>query len=399
MISVNEKIELICNNINKYGLYRYDPRDIDECVGNIHNKKLRKVCSVILQLGEVFNPYFVRTIIGAKKRMYPTTFTFLADSQYAMEDCLTIDTAMSLMQRCIDEYYDGNGFWRFKINKTFFPLPSSKKSSMPLYMLCRCNNLIARLGNRYQNQQFVDIAIDSAEYMLKNHIITNYADGSESISYYYNSDECTINVNAEVVDWLSYLVFLSSSKREWYTCHIKEILRMIISEQNDDGSWDYYSKNTMKKYNLQATIDCHHTASTLYNLIHVYERKEFLPADIGNELLNSIKLGMKFFINSFFDQNGNGIILVGKKRKASTMQYSEALIALGEYLRVIASKVEYELYISILYGIVNNLVNLINDDGSAPGDIKIYPININNINWGNGAALYALCYFEKYLNR
>lgn len=354
---------------------------------------MRRAESIVLQLGEVINPYAVRKLIHASKRVYPTTYTFLAESQIIMDDKLNISSSYSLMNECIREYYLGAGLWRFKENTSFFAMPTKKLPSMPLYMLSRCNNILLRLSSIYDIESYFNISMESAMYVLNNHIITEYGVDEESISYYYNSDEYTINVNSEIVEWFVRLI--EKKENDLLKLHTTKILNMILREQNSDGSWNYYSKVTMKKYGINPTVDCHHTASTLYNLIHAYNESKFFDERLRLELKRAIEQGMIFFVRNFFDLKGNGIVVLGRRRKASTMQYSEATIAIGEYLRVFNND-NPNGYISVLNKIIEKVVSLVNRDGSAPGDYKVKKINIDNINWGNGAALYSLCYYLRY---
>ena len=393
---VEEKIKSICENINRDGLYRYDPRDIDDFVGNIHHTTFRKLANILLQLGEVIHPYFIRKLLSAKKRVFPTTYTFLAESQYCEQDSLPILDGQELMEECLKRYYQKDGFWPFKANHTFFPMQSEEAPSMPLYMLCRCNNLLIRMGTALHKEDWVQIAKQSAEYVLTHHSITHYSDGTESIGYYYNSDEFTINVNAELIDWLSQLTVYTAESS--YILHIEKILLAILREQDVDGAWNYFGRGTMKKYALPSVIDCHHTATTLYNLIHVYERGYFLSPELKLRLKRSILRGMQYFTEHFFDKkNGNGIVIVGKKRKASTVQYAESLVSLLEFLRVFQGEVvkEASSYQKLAHLLCLRLVQHVCTDGSSPGDMKLKKINLNNINWGNGPALMALCMYRR----
>ena len=320
---LQKKIDAICKNIETYGLYRYDPRDISDFASTYKNKNIRSLMSVLLQLGEIINPIWVRNLLGVKKRLFPTTYTFLAESQFLMDNKLNIEDDVRLMKQCMNEYYKGDGYWQYKENKAYFPITCNKKPSLPLYFLCRCNNLLNRMGKKYGSKDMIDVSDSSAQYMLRMHIISKY-DGMESISYYYNSDECTINVNTEVLDWLTQLS--STMDTEKYVQHIVSILKMVLEEQNIDGSWDYVSKFTRKKHGLKPMVDCHHTATTLYNLIHVYESGIFIDQNLREELFLSINKGMRFFLYNFFDKNGNGKTLLGRNRKASTMQYAETVL-------------------------------------------------------------------------
>ena len=400
MLQIDElenKINLICYNINNRGLLRYDPRDIDEWVNKVPYYKFKRIMSVFLQLLELINPYWVRRMIGSKKRLYPTTYTFLIESLICSRERLSLEyTVSELIELCLHTYYADNGWWKFKENKSFYPIfQDMERPSMPLYMLARCNNILARYGKNTQNKRLICISEESLHYIFMHHKVSYYDDGTESISYYYNSDDCTINVNAEVVDWMCQLERVMENEK--YKKHFIKILKMIINEQNANGSWYYYSKRHMERYKLNGTIDCHHTASTLYNMIHVYETA-YLDKKQKKKLENVINNGMEYFLDNFFDENGKGICIIGMKRRASTVQYSEALIAIGEYIRVFEEK-NGKIVVKakkLIDKVAVNIIKLVKNDGSAPGDYKIWYINLDNINWGNGPALYALTYYREY---
>lgn len=396
---IDETIIAICQNINSKGLYRFDPRDIDDKINLIRNFYIRKVFNISLQMLEMITPLGVRLMLGSEKRLYPTTFTFLIEALLCADEKLPLNyTIENLIELCLYNYYQKQGYWKFKENSSFYPDLEKKVSpSMPLYMLARCNSVLARYGKKTNDMQKIKISEESLKYVFANHNIYTYENGTESISYYYNSMECTINVNAELIDWMCQLDDIM--KNADYKKHFYSILRMIINEQNEDGSWYYFSKRHMKKHSLKGIVDCHHTSTTIYNLIHVYE-SIYLNETEKRKLKTIINNGMLYLINAFFNENsGKAICIIGKKRKASTVQYSEALIAMGEYIRVFGEQdscVTVKRVQRLIDKVALNIVKLVEKDGSAPGDYKIGYVNLDNINWGNGPALYALTYYKSY---
>lgn len=390
-------VELICGNINRFGLRRYDPRDIGDIISPISNSRIRNFAGKGLQVIEVVSPILLRKVCGCKPRLYPTTYTFLAESLYDSNDKIPLEkTATEIMDECIKVYYEGDGYWKYLPNISYYPdLKNTDKPSMPLYMLTRCNNVLTRLAKRERNDVYMQISKDSLNYMFEHHTVFNYEDGTENISYYYNSVDNTINVNTEVLDWISQIPNILKDKTIYN--HFLAILKGVLNEQNVDGSWFYNSREHMKKYGLDGkragAIDCHHSATVIYNLIHVYHNVDKNLID-SEKLKYIIKKAMQFFTSKFFNPHGYGITVIGLKRKASSVQYSEAVIAIIDYLLYI----EYnEEYAKLLNNIMRVLVSLVKNDGSAPGDSKIGFININNINWGNGPVLYALAhYIYKY---
>ncbi len=388
-----KKIESICENINKFGLVRYDPRDIGDIITPIKNSRVRNVASKGLQVVEAVTPILLRKFCGCKPRLYPTTYTFLAESLYDSNDKIPLGkTATSLMDECIKEYYEGEGYWKYLPNISRWPdLNNTDKPSMPLYMLTRCNNLLTRLSLKDGNDAYMQISKDSLNYMFEHHTVFVHEDGTENVSYCYNSIDNTINVNTEVLDWISQIPNILNDNTIYN--HFLAILRGVLNEQNADGSWFYNSKAHMKKYGLDGKrvggIDCHHSATVIYNLIHVYHNLSDNLIDRG-KLKYRLKKAMQYFTSQFFKPDGTGITIIGFKRKASSVQYSEAVIAIIDYLLY----VEYnEEYAKLLNNIMRVLASLVKSDGSAPGDSKIRPININNINWGNGPVLYALSHY------
>lgn len=391
-----EKLTWICANINKNGLFRYDPRDIGEmekkCASFLPKRYRRK----ILQCMEIFFPLLIRKFCKIEPSVFPTTFTFLAEACFKakqFQDELPLQYSdIALMEKCLELYEGNKAKWVYKENKTFYADDGNdaKEATMPLYGLTRCNNLLARMGQFYNKEEYLLISYRSLCNMLKQHNIFEYENGAKSISYYYNSLDCTINVNSEVVDWISNLprTYIDDNIRDLFD----GIMKLILTEQNEDGSWFYFSKQHMSHYGAGKTIDCHHSSTVLYNLIHVLE-SGLLDSIHESEVVCAITKGMNYLLDAFFDsKTGCGITVVGKRRKASSMQYAEALVAMCEYVKC-AKIGENEVKgrcRRLMPLVVNRLTKLVKKDGSAPGDSLLYPVNVDSINWGNGAVLWAL---------
>jgi len=393
-----KEISKICQNINTRGLYRYDPRDLMEIADKM-SKGEGRYYNLLRRMAkgmELFAPKLIRKCFRIAPTLYPTTFTFLAEAcfwTYQRNEKLPLNYSdINLMEKCIETYNGRNGNWSQKENLHFFIKKDDKKKepSMNLYLLTRCNNLLLRLGKYYEKEEYIKISVAALKRMLANHNLFQYENGARSISYHYNSDDCTINVNTEVADWISKI------PEEYMDEGIQEVFRglikLAISEQNPDGSWYYYSKEHIKRLGSEAWVDCHHTATVLYNLIHVINSSR-LDDESRKVVLESVTRGMKFYLNAFFDKKtGKGKTQIGKLRKASAMQYSEALVAMCEFVACEAIE-DYELKNNCKEMrdlIARQLVRLVRRDGSVPGDGLIYPINLDSINWGNGGALWAL---------
>lgn len=396
---INKAQDLICGNIDLYGLERYDPRDLDTIYS--HFKLNNRASFLGLKIVESFFPIWLRKKYNIKKSYFPTTYYFLADS------CLESDKSskklrmnyntLSLIQEMLARYYEGNGLWNYKANKKFYVIETNHSPSMPLYGLARCNILLQKAAKYYNVPEFELIANKSLEKLFFQHQICRYNDGSYYVSYYYNSSDCTLNVNAELLEWISksnWELMPDEAKKLFHG-----IIILLVNQQNEDGSRPYYSKEHMNLYHLKPSIDCHHTGSVIANLIHVFD-SEKCSEEEKEAIKNTVTKGLEYYYSSFFNsRSGKGITEIGKKRKASTVQYSEALNAFTSAIgsRWLISGDNYHKYMDISRLIATQLLQLIRLDGSAPGDSIVIPVNINSINWGNGAALWALTRFKNLL--
>lgn len=400
-----ETIQAIQSNIQQHGFYRFDPSDLREIKVLAKNRLFRLP---ILTIEQVF-PYFIRRVFRIEKSIHPATYTHLANAYFWAEKNNIVlkntPTATEIMYQCIDKYLtieDGDYWWKYHSNDTFFPINelSSKRSTMPMHGLARCNIILCELGTYYNNKEFIDIAFYSARKTLNYHQVAKYSNGAMSISYYYNTNDCTLNVNTEFAHWISMLPL------EMITDDMKNvtngIIKLLLTEQNDDGSWYYFSKLHMKYYGSSPSCDCHHSGTVLYNLINVM-KKNVIDNSLKGDLIKAVDKGMRFYIDSFFSKaSGKAITLIGSARPAGPVQYSEAICAFCEYL---SSDIKFDESIRsevkiLLPKAVNQVIKLINfKNGSCPSEKVIKWVNINSIRWGNGPVLQALMMYLSTYNK
>ena len=268
---------------------------------------------------------------------------------------------------------------------------------MPMHGLARLNILLLALWKQYQRKDFLKIAVDSVSAVIRQHNITEYEDGSASISYYYNSTDNTLNVNSEFLQWV---VDIPADRRPPEVEELgHKVLKMLLREQNEDGSFNYYGNAYMKTVHASPTIDNHHSSYVLSNLIHVLD-SDFLTAEEHDSLLRACERGMEFSLSQLFDeQTGSAVYQIDNtSRKADPVSYSEGIGAFCAYLRSpYLSPSLRERIRRILPKAMEQLLSLVNlKDGSAPSEC-VYGrwSNLDSIRWGNGPALQAI--FDYYV--
>lgn len=394
---------IILKNIEEQGLKRFDRMDIKWNPQIFYpESKWNKVRGVFLVLDELF-PYFIRKKLHISKREFPNTYDFIIHALYVFEkngiDIKSQYNACWYMEKCLKKYVtieNGEVWWNYEkeqfsnVKDTY----QNKRPTMHMYGLARLNRLLIDMGQYYKKDEWIWISQNSLE---KTFIQNNLVEEKETayISYFYNSDDYIINANTEFADWMA--TVLQVDRKEKYEKLLVKFINMVKEEQNDDGSWYYYSKKNNE--NLQTEIDCHHSATVLYNLIHILE-KEILPYDKQKELTHIIDRGMKYYLDTFFSNIKQIRTYTDKKRPAGVAQYSEAIFTFCLYLenRNKFSAVNVKRIESILPVLVKKNCKFINfNNGSAKGEKVIRWVNIDSIRWGNGPVLEAIAYYLQYL--
>lgn len=402
-----KKSDLIINNIESKGFARFDPRDIRFYDFNVPQFIHRYFRYGILLL-EQFCPFMVRKMLNISPQNIPTAYTHVAEAYLLAEkNDIKLTNKNSSLEICesgLKQFYIENeedAYWPGVLNKDFCVIAEKyhARPYLDMHRLARYNILLLDLGKFYHIQKYIEIACKTALDTIQLYSLNFYPDGIVSIPYLYNSDDCVLNVNTEFAQWLSMIP--EEYQNEKFKEIVNGIIRLMISEQNEDGSWKYYSKEHVRRYKVvENGIDCNHTATLFTNMLNVL-KYPVLDSRLRVVLLESVNKGMRFFKDTFFDpQTGKAKAILGHRRPAGPVEYSEAVFAFYEYClsKEVDVNLQKEIY-SLLPKVIGQIASLINNDGSSPCDRVIKWVNIDSIRWGNGPALQAFMCFLALQNR
>lgn len=393
-------VNAILCNIESNGLCRYDFNDLDKYIyekyGIFKNNFYRKA----LRLLGIYFPISIRGLLGVQKSLNPAAcyhlgMAYLSNERHDL-GCRTPESAQEITQRAISNFYqEDSGLW---LNPSGW-VPLSEKSvrqkegprSMAMHYAARLNILLLELWKQYGREDLMEIAVCSAHATFHYHNVMEMEDGTAFISYYDNGLDNTPNVNSEYLEWVSCLPAARRSSELEELGH--KILKMLICEQNADGSFYYLGKAYMAQYHFPPSIDSHHTAYILKNLAVIYASN--LPTDEERKkLAQCLERGLAFYLDRLYHPDGSALCdLDHPKRKASAVPYSEGIVALCACLRSHAISEEQKSRIRVfLPKVMEQLLSTISlRDGSVP-DEYLYGrvVNIDSIRWGNGPALQAI---------
>lgn len=391
----------ILNNVAQKGLSRYDPTDIDIYLAERRGTSANDMTRKFFRGLDILCPHLLRKSLSIPKTVFVTAYYHLGMALLSKEQCqIPIEsgiTSEEMAEAAIHAHYDpDSSLWLYPYahvsDGRSALLDTGKRVTMHMHGLARLNILLLALWKQYQREDFLKIAVNSSIAVMRQHNITEYDDGSASISYYYNSTDNTLNVNAEFLQWIADIPADQRQPEVEMLGH--RILKMLLREQNEDGSFYYCGKEYMQKNRIDPVIDNHHSSYMLSNLIHVLE-SDFPTPEERIILLRACEQGMEYSLSQLFDeQTGYALYAINTpRRKAETVTYSEACIAFCAYLR--SSHISSELQArirKILPKVMKQLMSLINlNTGSAPS-MCVYGrwSHLDSIRWGNGPALQAI---------
>jgi len=140
-----------------------------------------------------------------------------------------------------------------------------------------------------KKQEYLDIAIKTAEFALNDLNRTVFDEHTVAVSYTPKCKSLVINANSYCANILYKIWDVTQDKK--YIELADKVINYILHEQKDDGSWFYFGENQFEAN----FIDNFHTCLVLENLFKIYCKTK------SRILLRSIEKGFDFFKNLFLD--------------------------------------------------------------------------------------------------
>lgn len=391
----------IIQNVERDGLYRYDPNDIDAMIFRNKKKVYNNLSRKILRALDILSPVLLRRCLLIPKTISPATYYHLGMAYLTKEEhgipIPTKQCAADMAGCAIRDYYKPDiGLWISNTGYNLMPpeclIEKDGPLTLPMHFLARLNIFLLDAWKALQDDRYLKVAAHSAEAALHYHNVMDRGNGCKAISYFYDSMDVINNVNAEFLEWAAKIPGEFRSQELTDLCH--GILKLLLREQNVDGSFYYHEKEFMAFLKASPMIDNFHTAYTLKNLICVHDT-DFAQGEEKASLLNGCLKGMEFYLSNMFDEE------TGLARQtmslayhaADPVTYGEALTTFCAFLRSSAVPQEQKKRIAKLAPkAMNQMLTLINlQKGSAPTQILFgKKVCMNSIRWGNGPALQAI---------
>ena len=380
-----EEIKVIIHSLEsnyiKYGLLRYDMRDyMSSSRWGIIQRNLPLQVLNSLRSIEIFFPKSFRKLLKVQKTILPVSIVHLANTRLLLNKPFDLIDKLSLIDK-------GNGLFYHPYSHHGGQYKKSDRDyESCAHHMARVCVVLHDYYIIYKNESYLNLARVVCDRLILDHRIIPRRTGS-SISYYPSTTDCVINTSAEVM----YCFALLSQYDARYHNICEELLKFILSEQDNQGAWRYACNDDITaKASASSTIDLAHFSMNIKSLALSFD---YIDKSYNDQLINCLKKAIKFVLNSFYSENGKLLNRLNSNEQATLASYCEyiqALISLQNLSYV-------DSYDKIVDNTVSEVINVYYERGSV-GTYKKFGlvINFNSYRLGSGLLQETLLKYNEY---
>ena len=388
------------------GFDRYDFGDIQShhLFTKIANQRLRGIVRKLLQIPELLAPIRWRKILSVRRRVVPSLFfhvgmAYLDREQLTQADVFSSASADHICEEvlrlrfpaehvCWQHPYDHHATaWRDVAQKSNIPPSCAHHTS-------RIGFMLLKTGKYHKKNVYLEAGLSAVQALMTYHRWHRFNDDSCAMSYYPFTDDEVINVAADAAALLASVPADRLSKPMYYS--LNGLVKMIIQEQNADGSWYYCTRRHHMRYGGKRFIDNHHSALA----------QVIISGALGEELSRMAKealdKGLAFYMDAFYTKEGKGYYYPKHNRLTGVVGYSEGTVALCTCLQhpsLISQHISVQAA-HLLPNILKQAIGLFLN--SKTGDVACFkffglPYAIRSIRWGSGPLMQAISHYLRLL--
>jgi hypothetical protein len=347
-----------------------------------------------------FAPLTSRRLMGIKPVRFPHSLAMLACAYLELAnmtlEAVWINRAKELLKQVAeDAILDTSGeAWGFPFRWFTYGgvMPANTGTSHGTMWAA---NAFYSLYLRSHDSWALEHAIRACDFLAYGLHSTDHDSGSLSKSYTKFDDSQCINVNA---DMASILVRLGkNADRHQYVESGIRMLRFVLENQNQDGSWSY--DLPISGQHWAPNIDGFHTGMVLSALL------ELTPA-IANEpklqaqCESALDKGLAFYMAHLFTPDGQPIYAVGQPYPIDPYACAQAIMSLTEACcaKYIRSALRQGAE-SLLHNVVNQTISLmLEPDGSfLTARYRLRKMRLKSLRWAQAVLCLAFVRYSRFL--
>lgn len=262
----------------------------------------------------------------------------------------------------------------------------------------RVGIMLLTVGIEHGNYKYIEAGVSASKALLSYHNWQLFDVGTCAISYYPNTIDEVINTAADVALLMALVPY--DYKTEEMRSRIDCLLKMICTEQNDDGSWYYCTRNHYRVHGGVRYIDNHHTAMNIAALAQIAGLK-VLGGNIEAKVIQTIEAGVTYYLDNFISECGDGYYYPKSRRDAGVVGHAEGVSALLKILILgekINAGVRHRIE-SVLPLLLERAISKYVDYKT--GDVACYKnygrkYQIASARWGSAPLMQAISAYLKY---
>jgi hypothetical protein len=293
-----------------------------------------------LRTPEIIFPMTYRQVLGISKQVVPSLFYHLGltylDREHlpAADSCARKHTEENCRAALEHRAQAEHVCWKHPYDHHAAAWRTGSKDARPpscAHHTGRVGLMLLRVGQAHRRTDFEAAGISSARALLEYHNWHDYDDDTCTVSYYPTSDDEVINTGADAAVLLAAIP--PDRRSPSMQVRLDGLVRMLVTEQHDDGAWDYCTRRHYERFGGRRIIDNHHSAMNVAALAHVLASGA-LEVDLRRAAEDSLERGLRFYLEGFYDEDGLGAYFAGGDRPACVVGYCEGIASMRAALLV-----------------------------------------------------------------
>lgn len=400
-----EALRLIEKRIYNSDLKGYDPSDV-LCHPLFNLAQKNGLLYIPLRIVEICAPVACRKLLRIEQQVAPTAFSHVIqgymkllgagvfDNSYLKTRINTLCkealncSAVNSRYTCWTHPYSAHAKeWRDDGLK--------KDTSMPLscaHNTARVGGAILAAGRGLKRADWIDEGLSAANALVHFHNWRwSTQDSACAVSYYPNTADEVINTSAEVAAFFAHVLEVTGERK--FEPYIQGLVKRIIQEQHDDGSWRYCTQMHEEIIGRSSGPDNHHHAMIVRALAEIITRAEQVLDDV-DEVAEAIVKGLRFYVSDLSLNSGRCLLFPYSSREANVAGYCEGLMAIRAALPIVD---EYDKSLGTVSRSRYSLIRKNFEGKFLAEDGRVYSqrrfgirYDIGSIRWGSGLAFELL---------
>ncbi len=397
---LQDTLNKVLNRINSKGWSCYDPLDFKALplIVKLNKQKEHPIIKAFLlaiYVSMYLAPYASRRLLGIKPDIQAGGVGHLASAYLELYQHFNEEPYLPKVRETL-QWLKSNAIAGYSGYAWGFTFDWHSKVLIPArtplaHTSITCAMPFIDMYELTHEKEYLLVAESTANMILTDLNCNIYSDGLVLYTYTPFDDMEVMNINLDIALFM-YRLGLNTNNFEMIK-KAQIIASWFIKEQQQDGSWFYFSKEFYNRNpSIPPAVDNYHTGMILRSLFHLSRLMN--NGDIQDSILSSLEKGLFFYLKNLFGPNGKAYLMPHNHNIINVYGCIQAILLLSELVQ--SHTLTNESLFKLCKEVRENVIQWTTENMISPaGDVwheKRYGIiyKLSSLRWGLALIVQAL---------